>query len=64
MGVTCFEKPRFEVFKEYADVLMGNCFQTGSTSEKPLKFQNSQMASAEIERVFSKMAILHPNVKN
>ena len=53
--------PDLKIFKEYSDVLMGNCFQTGSTPEKPLKFKNSPMASAEIERVFWKMsAILTP----
>ena len=50
------KNPDLEIFKEYADVLKGNCFQTGSTPEKPLKFQNSSMASAEMERVFSKMS--------
>ena len=46
-----------EIFKESADVLMGNCFQAASTPEKPLKFKNSLIASAEIERVFSKMSV-------
>ena len=55
------KNPDLETFKVYAGVLMGNCFQTGSTLEKPLKFKNAPMASAEIERVFSKMsAILTP----
>ena len=51
------KNPDLEIFKESAGVLMGNCFQTGSTPEKPLKFRNSLIAGAEIERVFSKMSV-------